>query len=196
MIRLLSVFVLLAHASACAIAGGNSARPTAAAAVAQTSPESPRVAAVRFAFANGYDVAGGAGIVVMRESVFPRTPTPPPRNLTQMELQREAEQIAAIVHGSVATVDGPDLFVCAERSPQICGARSTQAVLWVSEPSTTSTGANIHIRLYLPSAPASSGDTRSAVFVHGLVGIQQRTGGWVGTGNDTGPTHTTVRVPR
>jgi hypothetical protein len=168
--RLLNVLLLIL------LAAGN--------ALAQRPSEIERVAALRFAMANGFQIP--PGVTVARETfVDSGRPRPSP---TRPDLrERDAQALAAEITPAARVGSAAPLVSCTRH---VCWGATAERLLVVSDPEATpQQKAVVGLTLY-------SRDSSGADIVSGAVVLLERVeGGWVGVSYTVGPFSGRPRIP-
>ena len=141
----------------------------------------PRLAAVRFALANDFEIPR-AGVVVAAEAGFERGKA---RQTTRSasDLSQEAQEIARLVGGQAVVGRASELLTCPATST--CVASSNKIVLVVEDPYPEDGrgihpgGPDIYIKLFFPATPGNPSSLQHAVVI-----TAPQAGGWVATGYD------------
>jgi hypothetical protein len=151
---------------------------------AQTTSELERVAALRFALANGFVLPEGT--VVARETVVDSSRPRPQATRLQFR-SADASALAEVVTPVARVVSSVGLVSCRQR---VCWSLTSVPVLVASDPETTSSQEKTVVGLQLYSRQGDETMLTSAVVV-----IEQINGGWRGLSYSVGPFSRRVTPP-
>jgi hypothetical protein len=151
------------------------------------APVTVRIAALRFAVANGLELPPG-DLAVAVETGFERIHVAPSKMGTA-ELYSQAVAIATATGRGAKTGSAASLLSCRQRA---CAPATRASVLLIDEP-TGSDGskASVYVRLYEPSDVTEY----DAVLSHGVVDVAQKDGQWVGVRFRVGPSKVRIKLP-
>jgi hypothetical protein len=161
-------------------------------ALAQSASEvfpSPRLAAVAYAVAHGFEIPR-TNIVLANEietgqfSHGRGSPNDRARSLPVGESLRDSRAVAAMLGPGVRTAPVAEIVSCPERR---CFASTKAHALLVDDLKDDSTG--VYIKLYSPGTGAGDRGT----LLHAIVNTAKTPTGWTATGFSTGPTRIILR---
>jgi len=146
-----------------------------------------RIAAARYAVANGIDLPAG-DVAVGFEMGFERIGFA--RHLTATEeLQSQAKAIATAIGRGARPGSAAQLLTCRQRA---CAPNSKTSVLLIEEPTTDEKSVtSLSVRLFSPS---DSGEF-DALLTHGVLEVEQKGGTWAAVRFRLGPSTVKVKLP-
>jgi hypothetical protein len=151
---------------------------------AQSATSIERVAALRYAMANGFEIPADA-IVVVETATEPNQPRPP---ATREEFRSaDARALARELGESARTAAAKDAVACKQR---FCHSLTATPVVVASDPELGKDGeTTVLVRVIGPAADGVSVHTQAVIVV-------KRAGdGWVGEKFRLGPATLRVRIP-
>jgi hypothetical protein len=150
---------------------------------------SPRLAAVAWAVANGFEIPR-TNIILANEIETGQvnhgrgSPNDRARSLPLEESLRDSRAVAALLGPGVKTGPVAEIVSCPERR---CFASTTAHALLVDDLKDDSTG--VYIKLYSPGTQPGDRGT----LLHAIVNTARVPAGWSATGFTTGPTRIALR---
>ena len=149
---------------------------------------SSRVAALKFALANGINKPTGE--IVVAEDAYFGAVDGYPAPLSPEDTKREARDMAALLGPDVKVVRAIDYLICQGRAGSGCAPSRNISVFIVGGLWKDNTPGS-YVQLYMPGLPETP--SSQASLVHGAIDLERIGDGWIATRFRLGPSTVTRR---